>query len=658
MSGIARGRLTEERKAWRKNHPHGFVAKPETLPDGTVNLMVWHCTIPGKPGSTENEGRASSIYSGFFQVTNLTDWEGGFFPLTLNFSEEYPSKPPKCKFPQGFFHPNIYPSGTVCLSILNEDSGWRPAITVKQILVGIQDLLDQPNASDPAQTDGYHLFIQLKLVFLPFFSTSHIIPLVDIARIFAMHGVHVTIIATPANAAIFQRSIRRDSGHGRPITTHILPFPFAQVGLPEGVETFNAHTPPHVTSKIFEGLSLLTPQFDQLFREFQPDCIVTDMFFPWSVESAAQLEIPRLVFLNGSYLAHAAEHAMLEFRPHEKVGSDNDEFTIPGLPHELKMTTLQVPDWIRTKNGFTHLMSMVKDSERKSFGSLFNSFSALEGDYTEHYRKIMGNKTWGVGPVSLWANQEDDKLKRGNPDNAQEEEEEEERGWLQWLNSKTEDSVLYVSFGSMNKFPPRQLMEIAHGLESCGHDFIWVVPKKDEGFVDFPEELEERAAKESKRGYLIRGWAPQLAILEHPAIGGIVTHCGWNTVVEGVNAGLPMVTWPLFAEQFGNEKLIVEVVKIGVRVGWKEWRNWNEFGEEVVRREEIREAAKSLMGEGEEGRERRRKAREVGEEARKAVGVGGSSRNNVKEIIEEIRSFKTRKMAEETERKDASLLKN
>ncbi|EEF27994.1 ubiquitin-conjugating enzyme E2 I, putative [Ricinus communis] len=137
--GIARGRLAEERKAWRKNHPHGFVAKPETLPDGTVNLMVWHCTIPGKSG---------------------TDWEGGYFPLTLHFSEDYPSKPPKCKFPQGFFHPNVYPSGTVCLSILNEDSGWRPAITVKQILVGIQDLLDQPNPADPAQTEGYHLFIQ------------------------------------------------------------------------------------------------------------------------------------------------------------------------------------------------------------------------------------------------------------------------------------------------------------------------------------------------------------------------------------------------------------------------------------------------------------------------------------------------------------------
>ncbi|XP_075514884.1 SUMO-conjugating enzyme SCE1-like isoform X2 [Primulina tabacum] len=136
---IALGRLAEERKAWRKNHPHGFVAKPEMPPDGTVNLMVWQCVIPGKAGF---------------------DWEGGFYPFTVHFSEDYPSKPPKCKFPQGFFRPNIYPSGTVSLSILKEDSGWRPAIIVKQFLVGIRDLLDQPNPSDPAQTDGYQLFIQ------------------------------------------------------------------------------------------------------------------------------------------------------------------------------------------------------------------------------------------------------------------------------------------------------------------------------------------------------------------------------------------------------------------------------------------------------------------------------------------------------------------
>ena len=87
-----------------------------------------------------------------------TLWEAGFYPLTMEFSEDYPSKPPKCRFPQGFFHPNIYPSGTVCLSILSEDDGWRPSITVKQILLGVQDLLDSPNPASPAQSEAYMLF--------------------------------------------------------------------------------------------------------------------------------------------------------------------------------------------------------------------------------------------------------------------------------------------------------------------------------------------------------------------------------------------------------------------------------------------------------------------------------------------------------------------
>ncbi|PRW60558.1 SUMO-conjugating enzyme SCE1 [Chlorella sorokiniana] len=139
MSGVARSRLAEERKAWRKDKPFGFHARPETTEGGETNLMRWKCFIPGKEG---------------------TIWEGGFYPLTMEFSEDYPAKPPKCKLPERFFHPNIYPSGTVCLSILNEDEGWRPSITVKQILMGIQDLLDNPNPMSPAQSDAFVMFQQ------------------------------------------------------------------------------------------------------------------------------------------------------------------------------------------------------------------------------------------------------------------------------------------------------------------------------------------------------------------------------------------------------------------------------------------------------------------------------------------------------------------
>eukprot|EP00998_Keelungia_sp_KM082_P007007 NODE_3222_length_925_cov_30.924812_g3201_i0.p1 GENE.NODE_3222_length_925_cov_30.924812_g3201_i0~~NODE_3222_length_925_cov_30.924812_g3201_i0.p1 ORF type:complete len:163 (-),score=11.73 NODE_3222_length_925_cov_30.924812_g3201_i0:366-854(-) len=134
---IAICRLREERKNWRKDRPSGFAAVPRKNADGSVNLMVWDCLIPGEKNC---------------------DWEGGSFKLVMTFSEDYPSKPPKCQFNPVLFHPNVYPSGTVCLSILNEDKDWRPSFTVKQLLMGIQHLLDRPNCHDPAQVEPLQLF--------------------------------------------------------------------------------------------------------------------------------------------------------------------------------------------------------------------------------------------------------------------------------------------------------------------------------------------------------------------------------------------------------------------------------------------------------------------------------------------------------------------
>uniref|UniRef100_A0A2K6U5U4 SUMO-conjugating enzyme UBC9 n=1 Tax=Saimiri boliviensis boliviensis TaxID=39432 RepID=A0A2K6U5U4_SAIBB len=141
MSGIALSRLAQERKAWRKDHPSGFVAVPTKNPDGTMNLMNWKCAIPGK---------------------KRTPWEGGLFKLRMLFKNDYPSSPPKCTFEPPLFHPNVYPLGTVCLSILEEDKEWRPAITIKQVLLGIQELLNEPNIQDPAQAEACTIYCQNK----------------------------------------------------------------------------------------------------------------------------------------------------------------------------------------------------------------------------------------------------------------------------------------------------------------------------------------------------------------------------------------------------------------------------------------------------------------------------------------------------------------
>lgn len=142
-TNLCKLRLAEERKQWRKDHPFGFYARPQKKGDA-LDLLTWEVGIPGKEG---------------------TPWEGGIYKVIMTFPEEYPAKPPKCKFDPPLFHPNVYPSGTICLSILNEEKAWKPAISLKQICIGVQDLLNSPNNDDPAQTDAFTLYRKDKVAY-------------------------------------------------------------------------------------------------------------------------------------------------------------------------------------------------------------------------------------------------------------------------------------------------------------------------------------------------------------------------------------------------------------------------------------------------------------------------------------------------------------
>ena len=143
MSGIAHARLSEELKRWKKDHPIGFYANPKTNSDGTTNMLLWEFGIPGKVG---------------------TPWEGGFYKGEIIFNEDYPFLPPQLKFVPPLFHPNLYPGGTMDLSILC-DRLWSAALTIKQILLSAHDFLHNPNIKDPAQKDAYLCILNDKATF-------------------------------------------------------------------------------------------------------------------------------------------------------------------------------------------------------------------------------------------------------------------------------------------------------------------------------------------------------------------------------------------------------------------------------------------------------------------------------------------------------------
>ncbi|WOK94824.1 hypothetical protein Cni_G03529 [Canna indica] len=252
--------------------------------------------------------------------------------------------------------------------------------------------------------------------------------------------------------------------------------------------------------------------------------------------------------------------------------------------------------------------------------------------HRQQLRRI-GNRispVFDIGPVSLFNQTEQAMAARGEKASVDAEQ------CMRWLDTKPPKSVLYVSFGSMGGFAPRQLTELGAGLLASRRPFVWVIKSGKKWPGEVEAWLAERSVDGNPDCLMIKGWAPQVAILSHPAVGGFVTHCGWNSALEGVCGGVPMITWPLFAEQFLNEKLLVEVLGIGVSLGVEKPSEWGKLVEEdeevAVTRDELAKAVKRLM-EGEEAKERRRRAEELRERARKAMEHGGSSYLSMEQLI-------------------------
>ncbi|KAL2344774.1 hypothetical protein Fmac_006059 [Flemingia macrophylla] len=467
----------------------------------------------------------------------------------------------------------------------------------------------------------------LHIFFFPFMAHGHTIPFVHMVKLFAAKGVRSTIITTPLNAPTFSKAIKNGkTQHTKYIQIQTIEFPNVEVGLPEGCEHIDSIPSLDLFPSFLQATSLLQEPFEQLLVQHCPNCVVADMFFPWATDSAAKFGIPRLVFHGVSFFALCASNVMSLYQPYNNTSSDSEVFIIPSFPGEIKMTRLQVADFIR-KDDTNSFWNKVNESARKSYGVLVNSFYELEKDYADHYEKIVGIKAWPIGPLCLWYKEE--KTFRGEKPSFDEHE------CLKWLDKKKCNSVVYVCFGSVTIFSDSQLREIAMGLEASGQQFIWVVGKKNEDGEEWiPDEGFEKRME--GKGLIIRGWAPQVLILEHEAIGAFVTHCGWNSTLEGVIAGVPMVTFPVGAEQFYNEKLLTEVLKIGVPVGVKKWSRF--VGDGSVKWDAIEKAVKRVMAE-KEAEGLRSRATVLAQMARRAVEEGGTSNKSLDSLVEELGSL-------------------
>jgi len=459
------------------------------------------------------------------------------------------------------------------------------------------------------------------------------IPILDIARLFVARGVQVTIITTTLNVPVFERAIDKEGKKpgSTGINIEVFTLPTQEAGLPEGCENLDQAMAMGIAPVLLKASDLLQDPLERFLEQTRPNCLVADMFFPWATDSAAKFNVPRLVFHGISLFALCAGEIVRLYEPYKNVSSDEEPFVLPYLPHEVKFTRLQLPAFVRNvESDFGNRIKKIKESEFNSYGVLVNSFYELEPDYAEFFGKELGRRAWHIGPVSLCNRSIEDKAWRGKQASLDKHE------CLNWLNSKKPNSVVYISFGSMANLTALQLHEIALALEAAGQDFIWVVRSSDGKEEEWlPQGFERRM---EGKGLLIRGWAPQVLILEHEAVGAFVTHCGWNSTLEGISAGVPMVTWPSFAEQFYNEKLVTHVLKTGVSVGAKKWGAEPSL-ENLMKSDAIEQVVREIMV-GEEAEERRRRAKKLQEMAWKAVEEGGSSYCDLTALINELRNYR------------------
>nr|UHH90524.1 UDP-glycosyltransferase [Nicotiana benthamiana] len=482
---------------------------------------------------------------------------------------------------------------------------------------------------------------KLHFVLIPLLAQGHMIPMIDMARLFAEHGVKVSLVTTPHNGSRFASIINRSrESEGKEIELVQIPFPSEEVGLPPGCENLDSVPSRDLIRNFYTALNTLQKPVEIFLTEhdFPPSCIISDKCLSWTSQTARKFNVPRIVFHGMCCFSLLSSHNLRIYRPYLHVKSDTERFVVPGIPmHNIEISKNQLPGAFMQLPDLDGIRDKMEEAESSAYGVVVNTFTQLENGCAEEYSKAINKKVWCIGPVSLCNKNILDMYQRGNKPSI------DEKQCLKWLDTMKNKSILYCCLGSQCRLIASQLIEIGLGLEASNWPFIWVI-KNGENLDSELEKwlIDEKYEERIKgRGLVIKGWAPQVLILSHPAIKGFLTHCGWNSTIESVSCGVPMITWPMFAEQFFNEKLIVEVLRIGVRVGVEIPVRWGEEEKVgvLVHKVQVANAVEKLMNGGEEGEMRRHKAKELGLVARRTMEENGTSRISILNLIQDILSY-------------------
>lgn len=396
------------------------------------------------------------------------------------------------------------------------------------------------------------------LVF-PYPAQGHMIPLLDLTHQLALRNLTITILVTPKNLHYLKPLVMKHPC----IQPLVLPFPETTL-IPDGVENVSDLPPGGFKFMI----STLVDLYDPIVNWFRnhpspPVAIVSDMFLGWTNRLAGELKILRFVFSPSGVLGLSVIYNLWRHMPKRNESTDDSQvITFSEIPNCPCYSWWKLSPLFRSYVEGEAQSEVLRSSNQgniESYGLIFNSFTELERVYLDYIKKFLGHdRVWAVGPLLP---PEEERARRGGSSEILASE------IRSWLDRFEDQKVVYVCFGSQAVLTNKQMEMLALGLEKSGVQFLWSYKEPTKGHIKgeygmIPSGFQDRVGG---RGLIVKGWAPQVTILSHPAVGAFLTHCGWNSVLESIAAGVPMLTWPMGADQFANADLL-DQLKVGTRV--------------------------------------------------------------------------------------------
>ncbi|KAI0494753.1 hypothetical protein KFK09_024896 [Dendrobium nobile] len=467
-------------------------------------------------------------------------------------------------------------------------------------------------------------------VLIPEPAQGHVTPLLQLAKILHHRGFHITFVNSEYNHRRFLRSRGPTSLDG------VAGFRFEAIpdGLPSSEDDDVTQDIPQLC--LSQAKHSVAPFRELLLRLNSASgsppvsCVVADGVMTFAQRVAEEMGIPAVVFWTTSacgfmaylHFAELIKRGYVPLKDESCLTNGYLETPISWIPSMPGIRLKDFPSFIRTTDPNDIMLNFdgnEAQNARTARGLILNTFNELEDSVIQALNSIFPN-LYTIGPLPLFISQQ-----TTNNSSISSNLWKEDLSCLQWLDKQEACSVLYVNFGSITVVTGDQLREFAWGLKNSGFPFLWImrpdlVRGEEKAAID--EVLE--GVEETGRGKMAR-WCVQEEVLGHRAVGGFLTHCGWNSTMESICGGVGMICWPFFAEQQTNCRYVCGEWGIGAEI------------EGDLKRDKVEGIVREVM-EGEKGKEIRVRAREWKERARRAVAIGGSSFEGLERLVSFLRN--------------------